>query len=55
MVHEEWRIRSALQTPHGLNTLSFETEEYVRVLPPLEGTRLLMPFVVTPQTLRSAL
>ena len=28
MVHEEWRIRSALQTRHKLKEFSFETEEY---------------------------
>ena len=29
MVHEERRIRNALQTPHKLISFSFETEEYV--------------------------
>ena len=28
MVHEERRIRNALQTQHKLNAVSFETEEY---------------------------
>ena len=31
MVHEERRIRNALQTQHEMNAFSFETEEYATI------------------------
>ena len=47
MVHEERRIRNALQTRHKLNAWSFETEEYNLVHPtlytfqtPFQGLRM---------------
>ena len=49
MVHEERRIRNALQTPHKLISFSFETEEYIYPPEPRNGTYVRLPEMKCPQ------